>query len=71
MSNEMKDWLYDVIAEQVLESGMADKIDKIETASYFMPNRVNGYKHGEKVYLCAWFDNNTGMWKIEHRERMI
>ena len=68
MSNEMKDYLYDKIGEIVLDSSTMDKIEEIYPASYFSHNYVHGWKNGQRVVLEVWFDDDTGDWKIEHRE---
>ena len=68
MSNEMKDYLYDTIYDVVLDSGTIDQIDEICSASYSIRNYVHGRKNGQKVVLIVWFDDNTGEWRIEHRE---
>lgn len=68
MSNEMKDYLYDKICEVVLDSGAMDEIEQIHGISYSIRNYVYGRKNGQEVVLMVWFDNDTGEWRIEHRE---
>ena len=68
MSNEIKDYLYDKICEVVLDSGAMDEIEQVRSISYSIRNYVYGRKNGQKVVLMVWFDNDTGEWRIEHRE---
>lgn len=68
MSNEVKDYLYDKICEVVLDSGAMDEVKRVRSISYSIRNYVYGRKNGQKVVLMVWFDNDTGEWRIEHRE---
>ena len=68
MSNEMKDYLYDKICEVVLDSGAIDEIEQVRGISYSIRNYVYGHKNGQEVVLMVWFDDDTGEWRIEHRE---
>ena len=68
MSNEIKDYLYDKICEVVLDSGAMDEIEQIHGISYSIRNYVYGRKNGQEVVLMVWFDDDTGEWRIEHRE---
>lgn len=68
MSNEFKDYLYDTICDVVLDSGAMDEIEQIHGISYSIRNYVYGRKNGQKVILMVWFDDETGEWRIEHRE---
>jgi len=68
MSNEMHDYLYDKICEVILEYGTMDTIEEVCSASYFARNYVYGWKNGQRVVLMVWFDDDTGEWRIEHRE---
>ena len=68
MSNEFKDYLYDKICEVVLDSGAMDEIEQVCGISYSIRNYVYGRKNGQKVVLMVWFDDDTGEWRIEHRE---
>lgn len=68
MSNEVKDYLYDKICEVVLDSGTMDEVERVRSISYSIRNYVYGRKNGQKVVLMVWFDDDTGEWRIEHRE---
>lgn len=67
MSNEYKDWLEDRIIEVVLESGVMDKIEKLDIRSDWI-SFVNGKKNGEEVFIVVYFDDELREWQIEHRE---
>lgn len=68
MSNELKDYLSDMIYELVLDSGAADTIEEIGPLSYNSHSYVHGWKNGQRVNLVIWCDDDTGEWRIEHRE---
>lgn len=68
MSNEVKDYLYDKICEVVLDSGAMDEVKRVRSISYSIRNYVYGRKNGQKVVLVVWCDDDTGEWRIEHRE---
>ena len=68
MNNEIKDYLYDKICEVVLDSGAVDTIEEIGPLSYNSHNYVHGWKNGQCVNLVVWCDDDTGEWRIEHRE---
>ena len=68
MSNEMKDWIYDMICDTVLDLGTMDRIEEVYPASFFMHNYVRGQKNGQPVLVEVWFEDETGKWKVEHRE---
>lgn len=67
MSNEAKDYLWDIIEYIVLKSGVMDEIEEIPKPSY-SKTYVHGWKNGQKVLLEVWFDDELGEWQIEHRE---
>lgn len=67
MSNEYKDWLEDKIIEVVLESGVMDKIEKLDIRPGWV-SFVNGKKNEEEVFIAVYFDDELCEWKIEHRE---
>ena len=56
MSNEHKDWLQDKIIEVVLESGVMDKIEKLDIRPDWI-SFVNGKKNGEEVFIAVYFDD--------------
>lgn len=64
MSNEFKDYLYDIISEAALESGLIDNVEEVCSASYISRNYVHGWKDGHKIILIVWFDDEEG-WKVE------
>lgn len=67
MSNEFKDYLWDTIGNIVLDSGAMDKIEDIPNPSY-EKTYVYGQKDEKRVLLEVWLDDDTGEWRIEHRE---
>ena len=65
MSNEMNDWLWDKLAEILIEANVIDKaIQTIVWLSDFA-GVVHGVKDGIHVAYRVWFDDDEEKWLYE------
>ena len=66
MSNEYKDYIYDMVCETVLDYGAVDQIKQVIDTNILERKYVFGEKNGQKVVLLVYLDNE-GNWIFEHR----
>ena len=65
MSNEINDWLWDKLAEILIEANVIDKA--IQTIVWLgdFAGVVHGIKNGIHVTYRVWFDDDEEKWLYE------
>lgn len=68
MSNEYKDWMWDMIQEVVLDRYLVDKITRVYPQPHEgTPHFVEGLKNNRPVKYFVYISDD-GEWTVEHRE---